>query len=119
MAEEKTPRDPAQNEMRTIYDGIHVTGALGNDVSIETDSGVIQVDTGLYPSMAHNILDQLRTRTDAPIHTIVYTHGHSGHNGGAATFLKVAEERGEPRPQIVAHERLGDHLDLVQGQDVV
>ncbi len=106
MAEEKTPGDPAQNEMRTIYNGIHVTGALGNDVSIETDSGVIQVDTGLYPSMAHNILDQLRTRTDAPIHTIVYTHGHSGHNGGAATFLKVAEERGEPRPQIVAHERL-------------
>lgn len=106
MAEKTAPGDPSQNRMKTIYDGIHITGALGNDVSIETDKGVIQVDTGLFPAMAHNILDQLRTRTDAPVHTIVYTHGHSGHNGGAATFLKVAEERGEPRPQIVAHERL-------------
>ncbi len=92
--------------MRTVYDGIHVTGALGNDVSIETDLGVIQVDTGLYPAMAHNILNQLRTLTQAPVHTIIYTHGHSGHNGGAATFLEVAKERGEPRPQIVAQERL-------------
>jgi len=108
MAENTTPRDPSRNRMRTVYEGIHVTGALGNDVSIETDSGVIQVDTGLFPAMAHNILEQLRTRTNAPIHTIVYTHGHSGHNGGAATFLKVAKERGEPRPQIVAQERLVD-----------
>jgi len=106
MAKETTTRRPVQNEMVTIYPGIHVTGALGNDVSIETDLGIVQVDTGLVPAMAHNILDQLRTRTDAPVHTIIYTHGHSGHNGGAATFLKVAEERGEPRPRIIAHERL-------------
>jgi len=106
MAEKTPPPDLAQNKMKTVYEGIHVTGALGNDVSIETDLGIVQVDTGLVPAMAHNILNQLRIRTEAPVHTIVYTHGHSGHNGGAATFLKVAEERGEPRPTIVAHERL-------------
>ena len=33
MPEKAVPRNPAENRMKTIHDGIHVTGALGNDVS--------------------------------------------------------------------------------------
>lgn len=106
MAKEERSSRRVGGKMETIYPGIHTHMALGNDISIETDLGVVQIDTGLSPGMARNILEQLRKITDAPIHTIIYSHGHNGHNTGAATFLEAAKERGEPRPQIVAHERL-------------
>lgn len=105
MSDSKNTGRP-QTRMETVFPGIHTHMALGNDISIETDRGVVQIDTGLSPQMAKNILRQLRERTQAPVDTIIYSHGHNGHNTGATTFLEAAEERGEPRPRIVAHERL-------------
>ena len=95
-----------KSRFKTVHPGIHVNGAMGNLVSIETDLGIVQVDTGNSNHMAKTILNSLRKISDAPIHTIIYSHGHNSYNFGVEAFIKAAEERGEPRPQIVAHERL-------------
>jgi alkyl sulfatase BDS1-like metallo-beta-lactamase superfamily hydrolase len=95
-----------KQKVRTVHPGVHVIGATGNAFAIETDRGVIQVDTGRDSNMAQKILECLRTVTDAPVHTIVYSHGHQSYNNGAKTFLEDAEQRGEPRPQVAAHELL-------------
>jgi uncharacterized sulfatase len=44
--------------------------------------------------------------TDAPVHAIVYSHGHLGYNNAVPTWLEDAERRGDPPPRIIAHENL-------------
>ena len=104
MSDKKKQAGPRET-MKTICPGIHVNMALGNDISIDTDMGVLQLDTGLNSKMALNLLTQLRERTRSPIHTILYTHGHNGHNTGVTTFLEWAKSHDEPRPTIIAQER--------------
>ncbi|MFX1572341.1 MAG: alkyl sulfatase dimerization domain-containing protein [Promethearchaeota archaeon] len=95
-----------KQDLQTISPGIHVIGAIGNSVAIETDIGFIQIDTGNTNKMAEGILNILRSISDIPVHSIIYSHGHNGYNFGVKAFLKAAEQRGEPRPQIIAHDRL-------------
>jgi len=95
-----------KSKVKTVYPGVHVIGAIGNAIAIETDLGIVQVDTGMGNRMARTILNNLRTISDAPIHTIIYSHGHNGYNFGVEAFFKAAKKRGQSRPQIVAHERL-------------
>ncbi|MCP4762988.1 MAG: MBL fold metallo-hydrolase [archaeon] len=94
-----------KSRYKTICPGIHVNGTFGNLVAIETDLGIVHIDTGDI-KMAPSILTSLRKKSDAPIHTIIYSHGHNGYNFGADTFIKAAKERNEPRPRIIAHENL-------------
>lgn len=95
-----------QKQIETVLPGVYVLGALGNAVAIETGKGFVQVDTGLDRNMARSLLQKLREIKDAPVHTIIYSHGHNGYNQGAAAFLLDAQERGEPLPCVLAHERL-------------
>jgi glyoxylase-like metal-dependent hydrolase (beta-lactamase superfamily II) len=78
---------------------------FGNVIVLLTDEGILLVDTSLA-SNGEQIVQELRKRTDLPINTIVYTHGHLDHVGGAEYFLKDAEERGHPRPRIFSHENV-------------
>jgi alkyl sulfatase BDS1-like metallo-beta-lactamase superfamily hydrolase len=67
-----------------------------NSVVFETDEGLVVVDTGMAPG-GPALLEAIRGLTDAPIHTIVYTHAHVDHCLGTWALL-------EDQPEIVAHE---------------
>ena len=58
----------------------------------------------------HRVLQAIRTWTNDPIHTIVYTHGHADHVGGAAVFVAEAEARGHRRPRFVGHANVAPRL---------
>jgi uncharacterized sulfatase len=90
----------------TLAPGVHVVGGMGNALSVETDSGVLQVDTGVSAQQARKMLERLRQLTDAPVHTIAYSHGHLGYNNAVETWLEDAARRGDPPPRLVAHENL-------------
>jgi uncharacterized sulfatase len=90
----------------TIAPGVHVLGGMGNALSVETDAGVVQLDTGNTRSKAREMLARLRKLTDAPVVSIVYSHGHLGYNNAVGTWLEDAAERGDPPPRVVAHENL-------------
>jgi alkyl sulfatase BDS1-like metallo-beta-lactamase superfamily hydrolase len=49
--------------------------------------------------------------TGEPLSTIVYTHGHVDHVGGAPAFLAGAEATGAPRPTVWGQENLPERLD--------
>jgi alkyl sulfatase BDS1-like metallo-beta-lactamase superfamily hydrolase len=66
-----------------------------NSVVFETDEGVVIVDTGMAPG-GPAILEAVRSVTDAPIHTIIYTHAHVDHCMGTWALI-------EDDPEIVAH----------------
>ena len=71
-----------------------------NAVLFETDAGLVLVDTGMAPA-GPAILDAIRSVSDKPLHTIIYTHGHVDHAYGTWALLEAGET-----PQIVAHENI-------------
>lgn len=87
-----------------------VAGSSGVTI---TDEGVVVVDTGI-PAGGPDRVRRIRERTDAPFHTIIYTHGHGDHAGGAGAFLEDAEQRGHPKPRIIAHELVPKRFDKYQ-----
>jgi alkyl sulfatase BDS1-like metallo-beta-lactamase superfamily hydrolase len=96
----------APSNIGTVAPGVHVLGGMGNALTVETSNGIVQLDTGDSEEKARGMLTRLREITDAPLHAIVYSHGHLGYNTAAETWLAHAAERGEPRPRLIAHENL-------------
>ncbi|WP_281016999.1 MULTISPECIES: alkyl sulfatase dimerization domain-containing protein [unclassified Minwuia] len=90
----------------TIAPGIHLIGAMGNSVAVETTNGVVQVDTGGGRRMPGRMIAKLRSVTDLPVHAILYSHGHLGYNFGIPAYQAHAEERGDPPPRLIAHANL-------------
>lgn len=76
-----------------------------------TDEGIIIVDTGVGFREGQDRVQRIRERTDLPFHTIIYSHGHVDHVGGAPAFLADAEQRGHPRPRIIGHALVAQRLD--------
>ncbi len=65
-----------------------------------TEAGVVLVDTGMGPA-GPAVLEAIRSVTDLPIHTVIYTHGHVDHAYGTWALIDAGE-----RPEIIAHENL-------------
>ncbi len=86
-------------ELIKVNDRIYVaTGyALGNMISIITNDSLVVIDTTESPTVAGDILAQLRKITDKPIRRIIYTHFHGDHVNG--TRLLMADH-----PQVIAQE---------------
>jgi len=76
-----------------------------NAVFFETDEGIVLVDTGMGPA-GPAIMDAIRSVSDKPIHTIIYTHGHVDHAYGTWAIMAAGET-----PQIIAHDKLTDRFN--------
>jgi alkyl sulfatase BDS1-like metallo-beta-lactamase superfamily hydrolase len=81
---------------------IHTGYLFGNATAIGTNDGLVLVDTGSRET-ASQTLTTLRHWDNAPVHTIVYTHGHIDHTWGARLLDQEADARGIARPRIIAH----------------
>ena len=81
---------------------IHTGYLFGNATAIRTGDGLVLVDTGSRETASHT-LGRLRQWDNAPVHTIVYTHGHIDHTWGARLLDQEADARGIARPRIIAH----------------
>ena len=72
--------------------------SFANVTAVETPEGLVLIDTG-SPMFAQQIHDQVRSWSDAPLHTAVYTHGHIDHVFGVAAF----EAEDGPETKVIAH----------------
>lgn len=91
-------------------DGVWLIPALGNVVVITTDEGLVLVDAAGQRDADH-VADELDRVADAPVHTIVATHGHTDHIGGVARLDQRAADHGDPRPRLVSHAALTTRID--------
>jgi len=66
--------------------------------AFETDDGLVLIDTGTK-QLAPALAAMLRQKTNAPVHTAIYTHGHLDHAYGLEAFLVP----GQKKPRVIAH----------------
>src|SRR5215203_4510540 len=108
-------------ELSEVADGVAVIESFSHVVAFRTGEGLVLFDTSL-DTLAPACLGSLRAWSDAPIRSIVYTHGHRDHAAGCRTFVDEAEARGDPDPEIVGHEnvpRRFDRYELTDGYNAV
>lgn len=82
----------------------YIQPGMVNVALFETDEGLLLVDCGCAGD-GPSLVRAVREISDKPVHTIVYTHGHSDHAFGAWAFLEAGET-----PEIIAHENLLEHF---------
>jgi len=75
-----------------------------------TEQGLVVVDTGMPPEGPDRVR-RIREHTQAPFHTIIYSHGHGDHVGGVHAFIEDNEKRGFARPRIIGHELVAQRFD--------
>ena len=63
-----------------------------NATAIIGYSSVIIIDTLDPNEYSQDLLNDLKKYTDKPVKTLIYTHGHSDHRGGAGTFRDTVKE---------------------------
>lgn len=63
-----------------------------NAIFIEADSSVILIDTLDTYERGEKLLGQIRQKTEKEVKTIIYTHSHPDHLGGAGAFLDGGPE---------------------------
>ena len=79
-----------------------------------TDEGVVVIDTPMGNRAGRRAIEAIRRRTEKPVHSIIYTHGHMDHVWSIPAFLADAEERAYPKPHIIGHEAVARRFDRYQ-----
>ena len=89
--------------------GLAFVGTFANVTAIQTLDGLVLIDTGSELA-APGIVANLRRWSKAPVHTIVYTHGHIDHVMGAPLFHAEARPSGAPPMRVVAHDAVRERF---------
>lgn len=94
----ETPRftGPAQE----IAPDVFIYPEFVNSYAVRTEAGLLLIDPGRRLA-APRVHAAIRSWSDLPVHTCVYTHGHLDHAFGLGPFLAAGD-----RPHIVAQENL-------------
>ncbi|TDD84621.1 MBL fold metallo-hydrolase [Actinomadura darangshiensis] len=90
----------AEAAPRTFF----IQPGMVNVALFETGEGLLLVDCGCAGD-GPALLKAVRSVSSQPLHTVVYTHGHSDHAFGLWAFLEAGE-----RPRVVAHENVPAHF---------
>src|SRR5262245_47815904 len=119
----------ARFEMTKVADGVHAAVAAPafkvncNTAIIESDDGVVIVDTHSKPSAARVIVERLRDITTRPVRFVVNTHFHWDHWHGNEVY-PVAYPGAEIVTNQITREamvkkglkRIQDHVRLGPGE---
>ncbi len=108
-------------ELSEVASGVALVESFSNVVVIDGGAGLVLFDASLQP-LGNAVVSGIRGWSHLPVHTLVYTHGHVDHVGGAHSIVADAAERGDRPPDIVAHEAVPARFrryDLTNGYNAV
>ena len=97
------------NEITELRDGLAIVESFSHCVVLDVGDSLMCFDASGSGS-GQGVVEAIRTWSNKPITTLVYTHGHADHVGGSVAFKKDAESRGEKRPHVIAHENVAKRL---------
>jgi glyoxylase-like metal-dependent hydrolase (beta-lactamase superfamily II) len=84
--------------------------SFANVIALATDDGLVLVDTG-SAFAAPGIQAAVRAWSPAPVHTVVFTHGHIDHVMGVGRFEAEPRPAGAPPVRVVAHEAIRERFE--------
>src|SRR5262249_16786478 len=96
--------------LEEVAPGVAFVSSFANVVAIDTDGGLVLVDTGSAFS-ADRIHAAVRGWSSRRVDTAVYTHGPGDHVLGLPPFEAEATGKGWARPRVVAHEAVPARFD--------
>ncbi|MEZ5379302.1 MAG: alkyl sulfatase dimerization domain-containing protein [Acidimicrobiales bacterium] len=105
-----TPPNRITQEISQLADGVMLIESFSHVVVVDTGDGVVTFDTSAAAS-GPAVVESLRTWSDAPVHSIVYTHGHLDHVGGSRAFAADAEAHARPLPRVIGHDNVNPRFD--------
>ncbi len=94
-----------------VADGVFFFPTQGNATAFVCGDRILMVDTNPQWYAGRTIEDLRANYSPAPVEAIVYTHGHIDHVTGAEAIIADAQQRGYPRPRVVAHRDLPRRFD--------
>jgi alkyl sulfatase BDS1-like metallo-beta-lactamase superfamily hydrolase len=99
------PVNRVTQELSELADGLAIVESFSHVVALRTAGGLCLFDTsGKFTGRA--VVGALRGWSDERVDTIVYTHGHVDHVGGALAFAEEARARGRVAARVVGHENV-------------
>ncbi len=113
--------NPMSGELRELADGIAMVEAFSHVVAFRTNDGLALFDTS-SELFADHVLTALGGWTTDPVNTIIYTHGHVDHVGGAGALMADAIANDRRRPRVVSHQNVPARFaryDLTNGYNGV
>ena len=116
-----TPTNRINLELSEVSDDLAVVEAFSHVWALRTDDGLVLFDAS-SDALGEAAAASLRGWSTEPVDTIIYTHGHRDHVGGAPAFLADAAARGHEPPAVIAHEAVGarlDRYDLTNGYNAI
>jgi alkyl sulfatase BDS1-like metallo-beta-lactamase superfamily hydrolase len=108
-------------ELSEVADGVALVEAFSHVVAFDSGDGLVLFDASLG-AFGPGVVKALRGWRTEPVDTLVYTHGHVDHVGGATAVMADADERGNRRPEVVGHEQVPvrfERYDLTNGYNAV
>ena len=105
-------REHKSQEILEVTDGVWFARGVGhsNAIFVEADESLILIDTLDTLERGQKLRSAIEERCRKPVRTIIYTHGHPDHRGGAAAFEDTVSEIiafSACKPQLAGMERLG------------
>lgn len=93
-----------------ICDGVAFVPSFANVSAVETQDGLVLVDTGSVVAAKH-VHNELRRFSSGRLHTAVYSHGHIDHVFGVPVWEEESASNRWPAPRVVAHDAVSRRFD--------
>jgi alkyl sulfatase BDS1-like metallo-beta-lactamase superfamily hydrolase len=100
----------SSGEMAEVRPGLAFVDAFANSAAVETADGLLVVDTsGVFH--ATSVHATIRTWSNRPLHTAIFTHGHIDHVFGVDLYEEEARTNGWPAPRVIAHTAIAERFE--------
>jgi len=97
--------------LEEVMPGVAFVSSMANVSAIETEAGLVLIDSGSF-LLAENIHRQIREWSSLPLHTIIYTHGHTDHCFGIQYWEQdQIQKKSGQKITVVAHELVAKRFD--------
>jgi glyoxylase-like metal-dependent hydrolase (beta-lactamase superfamily II) len=97
-------------QLAEIQPGLAFVDAFANSSAVDTDDGLVVVDTsGVF--QAKSVHETMRRWSASPLATEIFTHGHIDHVFGVDLYEDEARTNGWAPPRVVAHELVAERFD--------
>jgi alkyl sulfatase BDS1-like metallo-beta-lactamase superfamily hydrolase len=97
-------------EAEEVAPDIAFVPSFANVSALRTGEGLVLFDSG-STMLSEQVHDRLRAWSDEPVHTVVFTHGHTDHVFGVERYDADNAAAGAPPVRVVAHEALPARFD--------